>query len=76
MSISTRPNQEKTRRTKRSIDDLAADRTAFVIAHRLSTVRDADRILVIEDGQIVESWGQNDMLGALQQLDVVEFPGE
>lgn len=30
----------------------------------------------IEDGQIVESWGQNDMLGALQQLGVVELPRE
>lgn len=30
----------------------------------------------IEDGQIIESWGQNDMLGALQQLGVVELPGE
>jgi ATP-binding cassette subfamily B protein len=62
MSISTRPNQEKTRRTKRSIDDLAADRTAFVIAHRLSTVRDADRILVIEDGQIVERGTHDELL--------------
>lgn len=30
----------------------------------------------IEDGQIVESWGQNDMLGALQQLGVIEMLGE
>lgn len=30
----------------------------------------------IEDGRIVESWGQNDMLGALRQLGVVELPGE
>jgi ATP-binding cassette subfamily B protein len=39
---------------QRSIDDLAADRTTFVIAHRLSTVRDADKILVVEGGEIVE----------------------
>lgn len=39
---------------QRSIDDLAADRTTFVIAHRLSTVRNADTILVIENGRIRE----------------------
>ena len=47
---------------QRSIDELAADRTAFVIAHRLSTVRDADRILVIEDGQIVERGTHDELL--------------
>ncbi|MFC7056858.1 ABC transporter ATP-binding protein [Halovenus salina] len=49
---------------QRSIDDLAADRTAFVIAHRLSTVRDADRIFVIEDGKIVERGTHDDLLAA------------
>ncbi len=39
---------------QQSINELAADRTTFVIAHRLSTVRQADTILVIEDGRIVE----------------------
>ncbi|HWL94254.1 MAG TPA: ABC transporter ATP-binding protein, partial [Phycisphaerae bacterium] len=34
--------------------DLVADRTTFVIAHRLSTVKNADLIVVIESGQIVE----------------------
>ncbi len=47
---------------KRSIDELAADRTTFVIAHRLSTVRDADVILVIEDGQIVERGTHGELL--------------
>ena len=32
-----------------------ADKTCFVIAHRLSTVRGADVILVVRDGEIVES---------------------
>jgi ATP-binding cassette subfamily B protein len=39
---------------QRSLDRLAADRTTLVIAHRLSTVKDADQILVLEGGEIVE----------------------
>ena len=39
---------------QRSLDELAADRTTFVIAHRLSTVTDADLTLVLEDGEVVE----------------------
>ena len=36
------------------MDKLMEGRTTFVIAHRLSTVRDADAIMVIEQGQIIE----------------------
>ena len=39
---------------QQAIDNLMADRTVFVIAHRLSTVRHADKIVVINYGQIVE----------------------
>ncbi|MCS7055623.1 MAG: ABC transporter ATP-binding protein/permease [Thermoflexales bacterium] len=46
---------------------LLKGRTAFVIAHRLSTVRDADVILVMRDGQIAEQ-GTHDELMALQGL--------
>ena len=38
-----------------ALDEVMKDRTTFVIAHRLSTVRNATRILVFEDGRIVES---------------------
>lgn len=41
-------------RVQRALKALVAGRTTFIIAHRLSTVRDADEILVFEGGQIVE----------------------
>ena len=37
-----------------SLETLTEDRTVFAIAHRLSTVRDADQILVMDDGEVVE----------------------
>lgn len=48
---------------QRAMDLLAQGRTSFVIAHRLSTVRNADCILVMKDGDIIES-GSHDALMA------------
>jgi len=47
---------------QRSLEELVAERTTFAIAHRLSTVRNADRILVLEDGEIVERGPHEDLL--------------
>ncbi|WP_436345104.1 ABC transporter ATP-binding protein [Natronorubrum sp. FCH18a] len=47
---------------QRSIDRLTEDRTTLAIAHRLSTVKDADTILVLEDGRIVERGTHEDLL--------------
>jgi ATP-binding cassette subfamily C protein CydCD len=46
---------------RRALDRLARGRTTVVIAHRLSTVRDADRILVFDEGRLVET-GTHDAL--------------
>jgi ATP-binding cassette, subfamily B, multidrug efflux pump len=47
---------------QRAMTTLRTDRTGFVIAHRLSTVRDADLILVMDQGRIVETGNHLDLL--------------
>ncbi len=47
---------------QRALDELRHNRTTFVIAHRLSTVRDADKIIVIEGGEIVEEDSHEELM--------------
>ena len=56
-----------TRTEARILDGLRrarAGRTAVVVAHRLSTVRDADRILVLDGGRVVESGTHHELTAA------------
>ena len=53
---------ESERAVKENIDQLLEGRTSFVIAHRLSTVRDADLILVLEKGRLVEEGRHDDLM--------------
>ena len=50
------------RRIQEALNQLMADRTTLVIAHRLSTVENADRIIVLDDGKIVESGTHAELL--------------
>lgn len=67
------------RRIQVALDRLVEGRTSFVIAHRLSTVRDADRILVIRAGRIIERGTHHELLakrGFYYELFLEQFRPE
>ncbi|MCD6362062.1 MAG: ABC transporter ATP-binding protein [Armatimonadetes bacterium] len=49
---------------QKALEELRRNRTTFVIAHRLSTVRDADKIIVLDDGRIVEEDRHEQLMAA------------
>lgn len=44
------------------LERLMKGRTSFVIAHRLNTIRQADRILVLKDGRLIEQGSHDELL--------------
>jgi ATP-binding cassette subfamily B protein len=55
-------DSESERAVQEALERLMAGRTTFIIAHRLSTVRNADRILVFDRGKVVEEGNHADLL--------------
>jgi subfamily B ATP-binding cassette protein MsbA len=67
---------ESEQMVQQALDNLMVNRTTFVIAHRLSTVLHADKIVVLEGGCIVESGSHDDLLnnsGLYNRLHSLQF---
>ena len=47
---------------QQNMQKILKDRTAILVAHRLSTVRNADRILVLDEGKVVEQGTHQELL--------------
>jgi subfamily B ATP-binding cassette protein MsbA len=69
-------DSESERLVQDALETLMEGRTTFVIAHRLSTVRRADRIVVLDQGRIIEEGTQEELLtrdGLYRQLYQIQF---
>ena len=69
-------DSESEKHVQSAIVNLMSERTVFVIAHRLSTVHNANKILVLENGQIVQEGKHNELInidGLYKQLHKMQF---
>ena len=69
-------DSESERQVQDALDRLMAGRTTLVIAHRLSTIEHADRIVVLENGQIIENGSHEDLIkkdGLYANLHRIQF---
>ncbi|HET7314711.1 lipid A export permease/ATP-binding protein MsbA [Salinisphaera sp.] len=67
---------ESEKAIQQGLDNLMRDRTTLVIAHRLSTVQDADRIVVMHDGRLVEQGSHAELMahrGHYRSLHEIQF---
>ena len=67
---------ESERKVQKALESAMCGRTTLVIAHRLATIVNADRILVLEEGQVVESGTHSDLIkadGLYAKLAAMQF---
>ncbi|MBN1279000.1 MAG: ABC transporter ATP-binding protein [Chlorobiaceae bacterium] len=72
-------DNESEKVVQEAINNAMANRTALVVAHRLSTVRSADRIVVMERGKVMESGSHEELLehnGMYRYLYEIQFAGK
>ena len=67
---------ESEKHIQTSLETLMKGRTTFVVAHRLSTIEGADRIVVMREGAIVEIGNHNELMakkGVYEHLYTIQF---
>jgi len=72
-------DSETERLIQQAIDVLTENRTALIIAHRLATVKKADKIIVLDKGEIIEEGSHSELIkleGAYQKLFELQFDGD
>jgi ABC transporter fused permease/ATP-binding protein len=70
-------DSESERLVQEALDKLMKGRTSFVVAHRFSTIKKADRILVLDQGKVIESGTHNELIaktdGLYKNLSQLQF---
>ncbi len=72
-------DNESEKVVQQAIDNAMEDRTSLVVAHRLSTIKNADKIIVMERGMVVESGSHDELLvqnGIYKMLYDIQFAGK
>ena len=69
-------DSESEQKVQQAIDNLVKDRTVIMIAHRLTTIKNVDRIIVLKDGKIKETGSHDELIeknGYYKKLYNIQF---